>query len=37
LEQQRYAASVDVIERIAAALEIDPFELLRKAAVKPRP
>ena len=28
LEREQYAATVDVIERIAAALEVDPTELL---------
>lgn len=28
LERERYAATVDVIERIAVALQVDPAELL---------
>lgn len=28
LERERYAATVDVIERIAVALQVDPVELL---------
>lgn len=30
LERENYAATIDVIERIAAALKIDPAELLAK-------
>jgi len=29
LEREEYAASLDVIERLATALEVDPVELLR--------
>jgi transcriptional regulator with XRE-family HTH domain len=31
LERQRYAASVDVLEKLAAALGIDPAQLMAKA------
>ncbi len=30
LERENYAATIDVIERIAAALKVDPAELLAK-------
>jgi transcriptional regulator with XRE-family HTH domain len=30
LEREEYAASVDVIERIAAALQVEPAELFRR-------
>lgn len=33
LERQLYAATVDVIERLAGALEVEPFELVRFATV----
>lgn len=29
LEREEYAASVDILEKLAAALEVDPVEFLR--------
>lgn len=29
LEREEYAASVDILEKLAAALEVDPIEFLR--------
>lgn len=29
LEREQYAASIDVVERLATVLEVEPFELLR--------
>lgn len=30
LEREQYAASVDVLEKLAAALEVDPVEFFRQ-------
>lgn len=30
LEREQYAASVDVLEKLAAALDVDPVELFRQ-------
>jgi transcriptional regulator with XRE-family HTH domain len=30
LEREEYAASIDVVERLAAALDVEPIELLRQ-------
>jgi len=29
LEREQYAASIDVVERLATVLDVEPFELLR--------
>jgi transcriptional regulator with XRE-family HTH domain len=31
LEREQYAASLDVVERLAAALGVDPVELIRSS------
>jgi transcriptional regulator with XRE-family HTH domain len=36
LEREEYAASIDVLERLAAALGVEPVELLEQGA-NPRP
>ena len=36
LEREVYSASLDVVERIAAALDVDPLDLLKPPSMLPK-